>query len=132
MNYKKKIDFGVSRCIIPKCNLLVCCFCCCCFFNAYHKILIQINDLYLQEKRIKKRTFLRRPETGSVDDGIMDAMIMSELGEKRQSRVQKIGARPKSSSKTIGSSRQATPLTLFTDHRPGSSRGAEFSDVIIT
>ncbi|KAH9508386.1 hypothetical protein Btru_050965 [Bulinus truncatus] len=57
---------------------------------------------YRQEKRIKKRTFLKRPEHGSVDEGIMDAMVMSELGEVRNSRVKSVvGRKP-------GPGRQAT------------------------
>ncbi|GFN88001.1 hypothetical protein PoB_001450700 [Plakobranchus ocellatus] len=48
---------------------------------------------YRQEKRIKKRTFLRRADHGSIDDNIMDAMVMSELGERKGSRVAKLGTR---------------------------------------
>ncbi|KAK3766410.1 hypothetical protein RRG08_056084 [Elysia crispata] len=55
--------------------------------------LLCLLHKYRQEKRVKKRTFLRRAEHGSIDEGIMDAMVMSELGERRGSRVAKLGAR---------------------------------------
>ncbi|GFS26167.1 Pneumococcal surface protein C [Elysia marginata] len=55
--------------------------------------LLCLLHKYRQEKRVKKRTFLRRAEHGSIDEGIMDAMVMSELGERKGSRVTKIGAK---------------------------------------
>lgn len=45
---------------------------------------------YRQQKRVKKRTFLKRPEHGSVDDGILDALVMKELGEQKDSRVREV------------------------------------------
>ncbi|RUS88913.1 hypothetical protein EGW08_003352 [Elysia chlorotica] len=53
--------------------------------------LLCLLHKYRHEKRVKKRTFLRRAEHGSIDEGIMDAMVMSELGERRGSRVAKLG-----------------------------------------
>ena len=110
-----------------------------------------------QEKRIKKRTFLRRPDTGSVEKGIMDAMVMDELGDRSRrdnsSRLSDIlgskGGRGKSSYSALAAlkleqrrqqaGRLTTPLTLTgpsgasaSDGPRGADQGAAFREVLIT
>ncbi|XP_055871135.1 uncharacterized protein LOC106071924 [Biomphalaria glabrata] len=90
-------------------------------FIAFTFILAPLGCIlykYRMEKRIKKRTFLKRPEHGSVDEGIMDAMVMSELGETNNSRIKMIGKKP-------------SPRTARHDRsqQPNSRRGSSTSTI---